>query len=94
MKNYYGFEYADGVNTTSGQPNTNPGKFNGYYNTAGELKLFASKSARDEWVEIGCSSRAGRVAVTPREARNLCAGMSRADYAEEIRWLVSELDND
>ena len=54
MKNYYGFEYADGVNTTSGQPNTNPGKFNGYYNTAGELKLFASKSARDEWVERGC----------------------------------------
>lgn len=79
---FYGFEYWDGENTTTGHPNTDGGWYNGRLSTAGDLKLFSTKKERDDWTDgyKKCS-------VTAREARYLCRGMEKYRYDEHLKYL-------
>ena len=84
MKLFYGFHYHGGKNTTTGEPHPTTGRMS----IAGRLKVFATKEARDEWIneEIAHASDPGfREAINKKEARELCAGWSVADFNEYIR---------
>lgn len=72
---YYAFSYADGKNTTSGQPNNKTGRLN----IAGHLTAFTGKSDRDEFVQ-----RTGADPVTAKQARELHLGMSLSEYREHL----------
>ena len=63
-KQFYAFKYTDGLGTTTGTPNTDPGRFNGRLSIAGSVHSFKSSKQRDKWVE-----RTGSRAV-PRSAFN------------------------
>jgi len=84
---YYGFQFSNGKNTTTGQPNPDPGFFHGRLSTAGDAKLFFSRKKRDEWVSNGCNSRGGRIAVSKRELRKLCRGMTKKEFQEYLEYL-------
>jgi len=85
---FYGFEYASGRGTSSGQPNETTGR----YNTAGDLNCFETKADRDIWVDDGpeTSAMCGncREAVTVGQARSLHRGMSVVDYDEMLKYIV------
>lgn len=80
-KRFYGFEYWDGYKTTTGQPNKKTGRMS----TAGDLAVFSSKALRDQWITEG--ARRARAGVSSSKARDLCAGMSVAEYAEHLTWI-------
>lgn len=88
MKRYYAHQYASGRKTTCGEPNPRTHRMS----IAGQLRSFPSSALRDEWVSRGqiTSAMQGncREAVSIREARKLCAGMTPAqwdDYRDELR---------
>ena len=84
MKLFYGFHYRGGRNTSTGRGNP----FTGRFSTAGKLKVFLTKQARDEWVdeEIAHATDPGfREAVTKKQARDLCAGWSVEEFTDYIR---------
>jgi hypothetical protein len=72
MRQFYGFEYASGVNTTMEYILNGRSKLR----TAGFIEIFDTKAARDEWVSNGVrtadmSGERNRVAITRGEARKL-----------------------
>ena len=89
---FYGFEYADGIHTTTGQPNNGFERFNGRMSIAGGAVLFASKKERQSWIDDGCDSYGGRIAVNRAELRRLCAGMENEVFAEYLKELEYELE--
>lgn len=92
-KNFLGWEYTDGPNTTTGSPNTDPGPLHGRLSTAGSAKMFRSKKERDEWVS---NAPAGviREAVTRTELRQLLRGVNKQDFDEYLKCLEDDLDVD
>ena len=87
MKYFYAVEYISGRGTTTGQPNQKTG----YMSIATDSVAFASKKERDAWVADGeyTSDMRGnsRAAVSLRQLRNLCLGMSIDEFAEHIQYL-------
>ena len=87
MSKFYAVEYKSGKNTTTGQPNQKTG----YMSIATDSVAFTSKNDRDAWVADGehTSDMRGncRSAVTLRQLRNLCLGMSIDEFAEHIQYL-------
>jgi hypothetical protein len=87
-KNYYAFQYASGLNTTTGEPNPNTGRMS----IAGYLAVFTDRKNMDAWVSAGktTSDMSGncRRAVTAKEARSLHRGMSVDSYVEDINMIV------
>jgi len=90
-KMYFGFEYADGVHTTSGEPNKGFEKFNGRLSIAGGAKVFNSISDRNEWLDGRCDSYGGRIAVNRAELRRMCAGMENESYREYMEYLTYQI---
>ena len=89
IRKYYGFEYADGIHTTTGDPNKGFERFNGRLSIAGDAIIFHSLKTRNAWLNKFCSSYGGRIAVTRAELRRLCAGLESsvfAEYVEYIEW--------
>ena len=87
MKKYYGFEFADGKHTTTGQPNNGFERFNGRLSKAGNGVVFKSARERKNWLDEYCNSYGGRIAVNRAELRRLCAGMTNTEFAEYINYL-------
>lgn len=87
---FYAFEYFSGRNTTTGYPNPTTGCMS----IAGFVAVFATRSARNAWVDAGAvtSDMAGncREAVTAKEARSLKQGMTLPDYAEMIECSLDQ----
>jgi len=79
MRLFYGFHFHDGRNTTTGRPNYRTG----HLSIAGDLKVFTSKAERDEWVEASPTYQ--REAVTRKQARELCLGLSMQEFNDFIR---------
>ena len=77
---FYAFQFIDGRETTTGYRNPR----NGRLSKAGFQRVFTSKRERDFWVTEGCYSSGGRVSVTKRELRELCAGMSKQAFDEML----------
>lgn len=84
-RKFYAFEYTDGFNTTTGEPNTDTGKFNGRLSIAGYGKVFLSKKERDAWVLNARNKK--RQAVTKRELRYLYKGAEKRYFDEELAIL-------
>lgn len=85
MKKYFlGFEFKSGRHTTTGEPNPKTG----WCSIAGNLMVFTSQADVDHWLAGGCvTSNMGsnyRQVVTKKEARELCRGISIAEFEEEI----------
>ena len=87
MKTFLGFEYWDGENTTTGNPHPQTGRMS----TAGDLKIFNSDSARQEWVNSGSKKR---ISVTLKQAKNLHAGWSHEDFNYNIECMKTLLENE
>ena len=83
-KRFYGFEFLNGRNTTTGEPNTDPGRFNGRLSIAGTPEIFESQAERDEWV----AADSKREAVTRKELRQLCRGLEKAAFEEMIEDFI------
>ena len=79
MRLFYGFHFRDGRNTTTGRPNYRTG----HLSIAGDLKVFTSKAERDAWVEASPTYQ--REAVTRKQARELCLGLSMQEFNDFIR---------
>ena len=81
---HYGFEYSDGIGTTTG--GNNGSKLHIY----GHLMAFRTIAERDAWVARGHDSRGGRVAVTARglpygwTLRDACIQLDGRYYADEV----------
>ena len=95
-KFYYGFEYWDGRNTTTGQPNEKTGR----YSIAGDMIAFTTKADIDSWVENGeyRYGKSNRVIVNKRELRRLALGMTVASFNQwveynewEAEWQIQQL---
>lgn len=82
----FGVEYWSGKGTTTGTPN----KKTGYMSIAMDAKAFKNKADRDSWVNNGGVKL--RVAVSKKQLRNLCLGMSVTEFEEYLDYLISELD--
>ena len=80
---YYGFQFWSGRNTTTGNPNPSTGRMS----KAGNLEIFSTKAERDEWVDDGKSTAdmGGncRESVTRKQARELCLGLTVAEFDEQ-----------
>ena len=69
----------------------------GRFSIAGKLKVFATREARDEWVDVDTSNpylgfrEAG---PTKRKARELWAGLSVSEFNEYIRQEAILLEDD
>jgi hypothetical protein len=85
---YYGFEYADGTSTTTGDPNQGAGRYHGRLSIAGDAIALETKKERAAWVELGCKSYGGRIAVSIRKLRYLCRGMSASAFSEYLDYLA------
>ena len=85
-KHFFGFEYWDGKNTTTGNG------FRGRYSSAGTAYCFTSKKARDEWVEEGYQSRGGREACTKAELEYHFRGMTPDQRYEALQILIDEAE--
>ena len=81
---FFGFEYKDGKNTTTGTINTDPGRYHGRLSIAGNAVAFQTKQDRDNWVAKGCNSYGGREAVSIRRLRYLCKGMTAKGFSEYL----------
>jgi len=83
-RNFYAVEYKSGRNTTTGQPNS----LTGNYSIACNVRAFASKKERDNWVLEGASTSAMRgncrEEVTLKEARELYSGMNERQFKREL----------
>jgi hypothetical protein len=88
MKNYYGFEYADGTHTTTGEPNKGFERFNGRLSIAGKAVVFDSLKKRSEWLNGKCNSFGGRIPVNRRQLRNLCAGMENENFQNYLNYVI------
>jgi len=84
---YYGFEYADGTSTTTGESNEGAGLYRGRLSIAGDGQAFETKKQRDTWVNRGCNSYGGRIAVSIRKLRYLCRGMTAERFTEYMGYL-------
>jgi hypothetical protein len=80
-KNFYGFEFWIGRGTTTGEPNTDPGRYNGRLSIAGTPMLFDTQAERDRWV----AADSKREAVTRKELRWLCRGLEKAAFEEMLQ---------
>jgi hypothetical protein len=85
---YYAFEYADGTSTTTGEPNQGAGKYHGRLSIAGNGIAFNRKSERDAWVDRGCKSYGGRIAVSIRKLRYLCRGNTAEEFTQYLDYLA------
>lgn len=86
MSKYLAVQYWSGRDTTTGQANP----ITGHYSIACAIKSFDTKTERDAWVSSGKSTQAMRgnchMAISKRDARNLCLGMSVADFNEMLEF--------
>jgi len=89
MKKYYAVQFWSGRNTTTGTPNEKTG----YKSIACDLLSFSSKEARDSYVDKGkitCDMRGNcREAVTKKQARSLCLGMSVSAFNEHLELMLN-----
>jgi hypothetical protein len=92
-KGFIGFEYWDGRNTTTGEPNPDPGTYHGRLSIAGSAKMFRSKKERDEWVSRAQPGKI-REAVSRTELRRLMAGYTKQQFDEYMKSLEFDLDVD
>ncbi|MGZ8220034.1 MAG: hypothetical protein ACXWT0_00150 [Methylobacter sp.] len=87
-KKYYAVQFWSGRNTTTGTPNEKTG----HMSIACDLESFSSKESRDSWVDTGktTSDMRGncREAVTKKEARSLCLGMSVSAFNEHLEMML------
>jgi len=87
---YYSFEFKSGPSTTIGEPNIKTGLMS----VAGDLSAFDTTIERDEFVSNGVTTSPMRgncrIVITKKAARNLCLGMSMADYNEYLEWVESK----
>jgi len=83
---FYGFEYWDGRQTTTGEPNQMTGRMS----IAGTIAVFDNARDRGTWIGhteykhgLPC-----RVACTKETLRSLHLGMSVADFKDHLEQLV------
>lgn len=92
QKYFYGFRYFGGKSTTTGEPNSRTGSLS----HAGEAVVFTTQSALCNWLDredrsIPSGMGGGiREQVTKKGLRELCLGMSVADFEEYIDGLILE----
>jgi len=77
-KRFYGFQFIDGRETTTGYINHRTKRLS----KAGFEQVFTDKISRDDWVAEGCDSIGGRIAVTKLQLREFFAGMSMQEFDE------------
>lgn len=84
---FFAFEFWGSRETTTGDPNPKTGRLG----IAGYTAVFSTRERRDAWVEAGRTTSAMRgccrEAVTLKELRRLCFGMSVNDFNEHIAIL-------
>lgn len=82
MKIYYAVEYSRDETATTGDPNRRTGKLS----IACTPVAFYSKQIRKKWVAAAKSGNC-RQAVTRKELRQLCLGMSIAAFNESTLYM-------
>lgn len=92
-KGFIGWEYWDGRNTTTGEPNPDPGTYHGRLSIAGSAKMFHSKKERDEWVERAPAGTI-REAASRTELRRLMAGFTKENFDTYVESMEFDLDVD
>jgi len=94
VKLFYGFHYRGGRNTTTGDPHPTTGRMS----IAGNLKVFATGEARDEWVDAEIfhvpDSGFREAVTTKQQAKELWAGLSISEFNEYIRQEAILLEDD
>ena len=89
MKLFYGFQYDAGTSTTYGEPHPQTGRMS----IAGNLKVFATREARNEWV-AAASDKTREAITTKKQAKELWAGLSVSEFNEYIRQKAILLEDD
>ncbi len=79
VKHGYGFEYASGVTTTTGDINPVTGKMN----VAGSLTKFSSVLSAYAWVDRGDK----RIVLSKAQIRRLYLGMTVKEFNEMLDML-------
>ncbi len=92
---FYGFQYASGKSTTTGNPNPKTGELS----IAGSLESFRSKKERDEWVARGCITpdmgSNCRIPVESKNIRSFKKGWSKKQweewrgFQEQVNYIIS-----
>jgi hypothetical protein len=92
-KYFIGWEYWGGRNTTTGEPNTDPGSYRWSLSIAGEAVLFSTKKELDAWV---ADAPAGKIreGVTKKQLRYLRQGMEKRFFDDYFEMLVFEFENE
>ena len=83
-RKYYGFEFWDSLNTTTGEPNQRTGRMN----IAGDLKIFDSEIDQYAWVNY--ASTRTRAILYRRHVRDYFLGMSLAAFNEMLKNLSGD----
>jgi len=83
---YLGFQYVDRRHTTTGEPHPHTGRMS----KAGFFELFRTKKELKAWIDAAPDKI--REAVSKREAKNLKAGWSQADFDNHLETLANELE--
>jgi hypothetical protein len=80
-RKYYGFEFWDSLNTTTGEPNQRTKRMS----IAGDLKMFKRKTDRDAWKEKSMRNTDRiRIALFRGEVRQYHLGMSTDAFNEML----------
>lgn len=78
---FYGIEFMDGADTTTGQPHAITGRMN----HAADILIFNTKIERDTWVSDGGVSRGGRVPTNRYTAKaRYFAGDTLIEFDERL----------
>jgi len=84
MRRYYGFEYWNGMSTTTGERN----KYTGRMSIAGETKVFKTQEKLDTWINNTYPKEKGRrIACTKLEIRQRNMGMGVKEFNEHLDML-------
>lgn len=86
MGYYIGFEYMDGRNTTTGEPN----KHTGRYNIAGRPRLFKTLAELGNWIDEPTDKRRER--VTKRELRSLQRGYRLHEFKQDFEQMIFDVE--
>jgi hypothetical protein len=92
-KGFIGWEYWDGRNTTTGEPNPDPGTYHGRLSIAGSAEIFRTKKKRQDWIDRAQPGKI-REAVSRTELRRLMAGHTKQQFDEYMESLEFDLDVD
>jgi len=87
MKHFYGIQFKDGMNTTTGEPN----KISGRMSIACDIVVFKTRRKRGNW--LANERDKTRIPVTLKEIPRYHRGMKTRDLKKEIDSLIFMLED-